>query len=216
MDAAALQVAQELAHQRHVVGLQVMVVAEAVQVLLRDDQPVRAVGQDVLLAQAVGAPPHRLQRQVEEARQRRARHALLDGVGLDRVDRGELPVERLVAHHVDDVGIEHGVDDQQIQRIEIVMPEQLADGAQDVGQRMPRHHPGAVVGLKDLLLHAALLSERCGIAMTVLRLTRARARQLPNPGSHPLEKYPAATHNGGSSTDCGPIRWGRISARPGA
>src|SRR5581483_3551606 len=73
--------------------------------------------------------------------------ALLDLIGLDRVDACETPVELLVVHDVDDIGVEDIVDDQEVEWIEIVVvPEHLADCAQHIGQRMPRDGANEIVG----------------------------------------------------------------------
>src|SRR5262249_30802906 len=146
LDAGTPQIAQQLADKNDVRVLEMMVIAEPEQVLLRDDQARLFLGKDALLLQSHDAAPDGLEREVEKPRERRARDALLDSVGFHRVDAGEALVKLPIVHDGDDIGIEDGVDDEEIERIEVlVMPKHLADRTQHVSQRVTRYGADEII-----------------------------------------------------------------------
>ncbi len=103
---------------------------------LGHDQSPVGVAKNAFLLQRIGAPADGFDRHRQEAGERGARDALIDCVGLDGLDAAEAAIEVGVLHDGDHVGVQDGVDDQQVDEIEVVKTDHLAHRAQHIGQRM--------------------------------------------------------------------------------
>ena len=124
------------AHQQHVGLLQFVIVAELELICLRHDQSLVRLAENTLLFQSIGASPHGFDRQIKETGESGTGNTPLDIVGLDGLDRAESAIKFGVLHHVDHVGVEDRVNEEQIQMIEVVVAEHFAGCTQHVGQRM--------------------------------------------------------------------------------
>ncbi|UPT98018.1 hypothetical protein J4G48_0008050 [Bradyrhizobium barranii subsp. apii] len=92
--------------------LQFVIVSKPECVLLGHDEPGLGFGENLSSLKSRHATANRLERQAEEARERRAGHPLLDRIRLDRVNAGKSLVQRRIVHHIDDVRVENRMNDQ--------------------------------------------------------------------------------------------------------
>src|SRR5439155_23679565 len=138
------QILQQLAYKDDIDPLQLVIIAKLELVIFRNDEPILSLRKDALRLQTVGAPPDRFFRQVEKAGESAAGNALLDGVGLGPMNAAVFTVQLGIFHHVQYVGVQHRMDDQEVDRIEFIVTEQLADRAKDIGEAVPGNGPDQV------------------------------------------------------------------------
>jgi len=117
------QIFQKLPDKNNIGPLKFVVVAEPELISLRNDKTVRPFLENALLDQAVCTPADGFHRQIEKSYQRPAGNAELDRIGLDRMNAAELTIQDRILHHVQHVCIQHRMDDQKIDRIELIVAE---------------------------------------------------------------------------------------------
>lgn len=121
VDTCSLQIANQLSYQINVCQLKLVVVSEPMGVGLQNDQTTRSIQKNSSLLETLHALPDRLKRQPKGAGERCARDAELYSIRLNGAYTAEPFVEIGISHDVNDVRIENGMDDQQIQRIEVTV-----------------------------------------------------------------------------------------------
>jgi len=170
------QISQKLSYKNDVRSLKFVVVTEPELISLRNDKTVRPFLKNALLDQAVCTPTDRFHWQIEKSHQRPAGYAELDDVGFDRVNASKLTIQNRILHDVQHVSVQHGMDDQKIDRIELIVAEQLTYRTKHVRQRVSRHRANEII--RDLIfwIHATL---------------RFRTTTPPKMGGYPLERTAA-------------------------
>ncbi len=138
---------------------ELVIIAKLELVIFRNDEPILSLRKDALRLQTVGPPPDGFFRQVEKAGESAAGNALLDGVGLGPMNAAVFTVQVGIFHHVQHVDVQHCMDDQEVDRIEFIVTEQLADRAKDIGETVPGNGPDQV-GIFSFLVQVARLQRR--------------------------------------------------------
>jgi hypothetical protein len=154
-DSGALQVAKQLLDQYDIDGLKAVIISKLELIRLGNNQATFALHEDSELLQAADPASDGFDRKAEKSRKRGARDTLFDVVRLDGVQASEFLIKLQVPHDADDVGIQDRVDDQQIERIKIlVVAKHLADRTQHIGERMPRQGSDEIGGLPHAYRYA--------------------------------------------------------------
>jgi hypothetical protein len=117
------QISQKLSYKNDIPALKFVVVAEPELISLRNDQAIRPFLENALLDQSVCTPANCFHWQIEKSHQGAAGNPELDHVGLNRMNASKLTIQNRILHDVQHVCIQNRMDDQKIDRIELIVAE---------------------------------------------------------------------------------------------
>jgi len=127
-DTRTPEVTKQLPNKNYVHRLQMMIVSEPEYVLLGHDEARLFFSQYASRFQSCDATAHSFEREVKEPGEGGPRNAPFDVIGFDRVDAGISFIELRIVHDVNHVGVQNGMDDQEIERIKFaVVTKHFAD-----------------------------------------------------------------------------------------